>query len=123
MPVTLNWASAEVKDGKLVVALEGDVPSGWKQSFERTVTLLRGGEWGKVQVRKDAVSVSEVGSGTEEKLKHFLESVVEQANADHAPDEEDEDSEDESSDKDESADADDDGPDAEMTERFRSFGD
>jgi hypothetical protein len=122
MPVTLNWASAEVKDGKLVVALEGDVPSGWKQSFERTVTLLRGGEWGKVQVRKGAVSVSEVGSGTEEKLKHFLESVVEQANADHAPDDGDEDSEDERPEG-ESADSHDDGPDADMTERFRSFGD
>jgi hypothetical protein len=122
MPVTLNWASAEVRDGRLVVALEGDVPSGWKQSFERTVTLLRGGEWGKVQVRKGAVSVSEVGSGSEEKLKHFLESVVEQANADHAPDE-DEDSEDESSKEDERADSEDDGPDADMTERFRSFGD
>jgi len=86
------------------------------------VTLLRGGEWGKVQVRKGAVSVSEVGSGTEEKLKHFLESVVEQANADHAPDDGDEDSEDERSEG-ESADSHDGGPDADMTERFRSFGD
>ena len=114
----LNWAEAEVKDSKLVVGLEGAIPKGWKQSFETTVRLLRGGEWGKVQLKKRTVQVTKVSAGTEEKLRHFLESVVEQANADHPAKEKKEDDE---PDKGKVADEDDGGPDAEMTELFRSF--
>jgi hypothetical protein len=112
--VELNWASAKVKDGKLSVDLEGEIPSGWKQSFERTATLLRGGDWGEVQVKKQTVRVREVTPGEEDKLRHHLESIVEQANADARPPEpeadEREDGGDEAS------------PDARMTEAFRAFG-
>jgi hypothetical protein len=119
---SLNWSDAEVKDATLVVSLEGELPTGWKKSFDRTVTLLRGGDWGKVQLKKGSVRVSDVEPDTEEKLRHFLESVVEQANADHPPDEPDSDDRDEA---DEGQDGDDegDGPDTQMTERFRSFAD
>jgi hypothetical protein len=117
-PAHLNWAEAEVKDSKLVVGLEGEIPTGWKQSFETTVKLLGGGEWGKVQIKKQAVQVSKVAPGSEEKLRHFLESVVEQANADHPPKEAEKTDE---PDKEKAADDDDDSPDAGMTERFRSF--
>jgi hypothetical protein len=34
--VALNWATAEVKDGKLSVDLDGKTSSAWKQSFETT---------------------------------------------------------------------------------------
>jgi hypothetical protein len=121
---SLNWSGAEVKDATLVVSLEGELPTGWKKSFDRTVTLLRGGDWGKVQLKKGSVRVSDVEAGTEEKLRHFLESVVEQANADHPPDEPDSDDRDEDE-GDERQDDDDetDGPDTQMTERFRSFAD
>jgi hypothetical protein len=43
--VTLDWSSAEVRDGKLEVRLRGERPPGWKDSFERTVALLAGGDW------------------------------------------------------------------------------
>jgi hypothetical protein len=121
---SLNWSGAEVKDATLVVSLEGELPAGWKKSFDRTVTLLRGGDWGKVQLKKGSVRVSDVEAGTEEKLRHFLESVIEQANADHPPDEPDSDDRDEDE-GDERQDDDDetDGPDTQMTERFRSFAD
>ena len=33
MGVTLNWATADVEDGKLTVDLEGEVPSGWKKAL------------------------------------------------------------------------------------------
>jgi hypothetical protein len=79
--VELNWATAKVKDGKLTVDLAGEIASDWKQSFEATITLLPGGDWGDVQVKKRTVRVSEVSPGSEEKLRHHLESVVEQANA------------------------------------------
>jgi hypothetical protein len=110
--VKLEWASAEVEDGVLTVPLEGEVPKGWKQSFATTVKLLGDGEWGEVKIKKATVQVSDVTPGTEEKLRHHLESIVAQANAAHEAPEET------------AADGGDDeptGPDAEMTGRFRSF--
>jgi hypothetical protein len=122
--VTLNWSTAEVKNAKLTVPLEGDVPKGWKQSFEATVALLGAGEWGDVELKKGTVRVADVAPGSEERLRHHLEGVVQQANADHEP-EQSEDSNDEAApDADESepgAADEDDGPDAEMTRRFRSL--
>ena len=111
--MNLEWASAEVKDANLTVALTGDPPKGWKESFERTVTLLGDGEWGEVALKKGKVKVSDVAPGTEEKLRHHLEAIVAQANA--AVEEDD----------DEDGDGDGKklkGPDAEMTERFKAFG-
>ena len=122
--VSLDWSTAEVKDAKLTVPLDGDLPKGWKQSFEATVAMLGAGEWGEVELKKGTVRVADVAPGSEEKLRHHLEGVVQQANSDHEP-ERSEDSEDEEApDADESesgADGEDDGPDAEMTRRFRSL--
>jgi len=117
--VKLEWASAKVEDATLTVALDGEIPKGWKQSFETTARLLGAGEWGEVKLKKGNVQVSDVTAGTEEKLRHHLEAIVAQANA----------SLDESDDEAQEADGDGDhengseatGPDAEMTERFRSF--
>lgn len=111
----LNWAGAKVKDGRLAVELQGEVPSGWKKSFQNTVRLLGAGEWGPVEVQKRTVRVSGLVPGVEEKLRHFLESVVEQANAAHPP------KESEADEPEQQAGDDDEGPDAVMTERFRSF--
>ena len=119
-PVELNWSSAEVNRARLTVPLEGDVSKGWRQSFEATVKLLGGGEWGEIQVKRSEVRVSDVEAGSEDKLHHHLESIVAQANADHEPQEGSDD--DEAPDAGESEGGDeDDGPDAEMTRRFRSF--
>ncbi|HUA72964.1 MAG TPA: hypothetical protein VMA96_17845 [Solirubrobacteraceae bacterium] len=118
--VTLDWSAAEVKNAKLTVPLDGDVPKGWKHSFEATAALLGGGDWGEVRVRKSRVEVADVEPGSEEKLRHHLEAVIQQANADHEKD----DSDDEAPDPDEAepgAEQEDDGPDAEMTRRFRSL--
>ena len=32
--VKLNWSTAKVEDSKLTVHLDGDLPSGWKDSFD-----------------------------------------------------------------------------------------
>jgi hypothetical protein len=114
--VKLEWASAEVNDAKLTVALEGDLPKDWKQSFQRTVRLLGNGDWGEVQLKKGTVQVSDVQPGSEEKLRHHLESIVAQANA---AIEEPDASEDENGDGRRAGE--DNGPDAEMTGRFREF--
>jgi hypothetical protein len=130
----LDWSSASVSDGKLVVTLDGELPSGWKDSFESVVTLLDRGSL-EIKLKKDGkLAVAGVAEGEEEKVRHLLEGAVQQANADTAPDDEEEDgsdSEDEADDADEDGDgdsnADDDSEskdtDAEMTERFRSFAD
>jgi hypothetical protein len=109
--VELKWASAEVKDAKLTVELEGDPPKGWKDSFERTVKLLGDGDWGAVALKKGTVQVSDVTPGTEDKLRHHLEGIVAQANAAHGERESDKDGNGEKRE----------GPDAEMTDRFRAF--
>lgn len=114
--VALDWTTAKVRDGKLEVGLQGERPRGWKDTFERTVVLLPGGDWGEVTLKKDRVYVDHVGEGGEDRLHHFLEGVVLQANAAHGQTQT-EAREDEAPSKDEP-----DGPDAEMTERFRSFG-
>ncbi len=119
--VTLDWSTAEVKKSKLTVALDGDVPKGWRKSFEATVRLLGGGDWGEIEVKRDTVRVSDVEPGSEEKLRHHLEAVVQQANADHEPDEGEEDEAPDAEQSEPGADDEDEGPDAEMTQRFRSF--
>ncbi len=111
----LDWKSAEVRESILTVKLEGDRPKGWKASFESTVRLLGGGDWGKVTLKSSLVRVADVDSGNEAKLKHFLESAVQQANADHPVEPEPEDDRGEPEGK-APGDAD-----AEMTHNFQSF--
>src|SRR5579884_3066387 len=113
--VRLDWSSAEVREGKLEVELQGERPDGWEDTFDRTVALLPGGDWGKVRLKKDRVRVHDVVEGSEERLHHFLESVVLQANAAHeAAEPEDPEPQGESPEEPNSLDA-------ELTERFRSF--
>ena len=112
--VKLGWASAQVKDGTLTVALEGKVPKGWKESFERTVKLLGDGDWDAVALKRGKVEVRGVSSGTEDKLRHHLEAVVAQANSALEAREAKSEARDDDGDEPE-------GPDAEMTARFREF--
>jgi hypothetical protein len=124
--VKLNWSTAKVDDSKLTVDLDGELPSGWKDSFDAVARLLASSaDWGEVSLKKKTIGVTDVSEASEERLRHFLESVVEQANADHEPDDSERDDSDEDADEDEERDedADDAGPDAEMSERFRSFAD
>jgi hypothetical protein len=115
----LDWSSAEVRGGKLSVSLEGDKPPGWRDTFEKTIQLLDGGDWEEINVKKHRVRVKGVTPGTEERLRHLLESAVLEANANHiAADQPSGDEPEEQTDSDEDPEG---SPDAEMTERFRSF--
>ncbi len=113
--IKLNWSSARVKDGELKVDLEGKPGSEWKRSFDDTVRLLGGGDWGRLRVKQGAVQIEAIVPGEEDKVRFFLESVVEQANASQHAHESEESSE---TDRDGAT-----GVDAEMAERFRSFSD
>jgi len=118
--VKLNWQTAEVKDGELTVELENELPEGWKQSFESTAKLLGSGGWGEVELNESTVRVGDVSDGDAEKLRHYLESVVDQANADTGAAEEQSETDDEDREQDDQDDRDDE--DAELTSRFREFG-
>lgn len=78
--VHLDWSTAEVADRTLTVRLAGDPPRGWKAHARTTVGLLGPGEWGRIRVKKGSVSVEDVPAGCEERLRHRLESIVQQAN-------------------------------------------
>jgi hypothetical protein len=116
----LQWSAAEVRNGTLTVAIDGDRPKGWKATFEQTVRLLGGGDWGEVSVKKGEVRVTDVGEGSEDELRHFLEGAVQQANAAHVEPEDDADDQAEESEDEQAGEGDD--ADARMTSRFREFG-
>lgn len=117
-PVRLSWTTASVNDGSLSVELAGEVSKVWKKSFEHTLKLLAGKEWGTVEIKTGEVRVQTVAAGSEDRLRHFLESVVEQANADE------EKAERQAAEAAETEEHDGEGEseiDQEMTNRFRSF--
>ena len=107
----------------LRVELRGERPKGWDKTFAATATMLGGGgDWDEVELKKDQVSVTRVQAGVEDKLRHFLESVVQQSNADHRPEEDEEGEEQESREDEDEQDSGDDS-DSDLTARFRSFAD
>jgi hypothetical protein len=116
---SLDWGTAAVADGELAVSIDGELPSGWKRAFEATAKLLDHGEWQTVKLKKQGLRVGGVSPGDEDKLRHFLESVMQQANADcrSEADEPDEEERTEGEETGEGAS----GTDSDMTERFRSF--
>jgi len=116
----LDWSTAEVHDGKLTVTLDGKPPKEWLACFETTVRLLNHGVWEKVKLSKGEISVKTISAGDEDRVRHFLESAVLEANAALKPDESDIDPDDDVEDADDAA-SKQDGPDGEMTERFRAF--
>ncbi len=86
----LAWEEAEVHDGELHVALTGQAPRGWASRFRRLlVRLSSAGEsrWGRISVSRQEVKVAGVAEGAEQDLRHLLESVLLQVNADLTPEE------------------------------------
>lgn len=86
-PREIDWDGAEVKNATVVLPLSGAASKAWSERFESVLALLAQGSsrWGQVSVTKRAVKVSELSSGSEDDLRHFLESIVAQVNAELAP--------------------------------------
>lgn len=83
MRARIDWPSAEVHDGELRVAFEepvsADVRARMKALVER---LQRPGEpWDAIAVKKDRLVVSRIEDDAEDDVRHFLESLVLEANA------------------------------------------
>jgi hypothetical protein len=113
-PREIDWSTAEVRGGKLRVALVGDAPKGWGKVLTDLIgRLQRGsGQWGEIKVGKQRIEVASVPSGAEGDLRHLLEAAVLQTNAHFAPDDEDDDEENGGAGSPE---------DKAMTEAFRAF--
>lgn len=108
----IDWESAEVQGGKLRVELAGEPTAAWAKDVEETVERLdrSTGRWDAIKVSSKQITVGGVSPGAEADLRHLLEGAVQQANANHAPEPEDE--------GDHAADE----TDRAMTEAFRAFG-
>jgi hypothetical protein len=80
---TIDWASADVHDGDVTVELSGKSSKAWRERFDAVLRLLggSGGGWGEVKLTKGAIRVKSLQPRAEDDLRHFLESLVVQVNA------------------------------------------
>jgi hypothetical protein len=110
---SIDWSSAEVRGGDLTVALAGEANAEWAERVQAIVERLDrpSSAWGATKVTKAKVKVEAVSAGAEEDLRLLLDSAVQQANADFAPEDEGDGNDGPS------------GADAGMTEAFRAFAD
>lgn len=115
--ITIDWAAAEVREGTLRVPLQGEAGDGWRQHAERTLRLLGNEESERVSVEEGELQVEGVKPGEEERVRHLLRGLVDQANAACAAEEAAE--QQDSGDSDEGPH----GDDARLTEAFRGFAD
>lgn len=79
--VGLDWSSADVTDGTLVVALSDRPPKKWRDAFDRATALLSHGNWTtRLSQRNGAVRLDPVAPGEEERVLQFLEGALLEAN-------------------------------------------
>lgn len=85
--VQIDWSTAEINDGTLSVAVEGETAKGWTKHFASVVALLQSSSsgWGEIALHKKTITVTEVQEGSEDDLRHLLESAVLQVEADLDP--------------------------------------
>jgi hypothetical protein len=114
----IDWANAEVQDGALTAPLSASASKAWREHFNAVLRLLAhsNGAWGEVELAKKAIEVADVQAGSEADLRHFLESIIKQVNAELAPSEQPSSGTQEPVDPQQQADR-------EMTETVRSFAD
>jgi hypothetical protein len=86
-PRQIEWNTAEVEDEALKVKLSGPSSKHWSKRFNGVLALLSAshGEWGEIRLTKKGIKVGELHQGSEMDLRHFLESIVLQANSDLQP--------------------------------------
>jgi hypothetical protein len=80
----IKWDSTQIEDGTLIVELTSPNPKIWKERFANVLALLDTAHsgWGEVHLTKRGIKVEDLQQGNEEQLRHFLESIVMQVNAD-----------------------------------------
>lgn len=108
----IDWTTAAVRDGRMTVEIVGEPGDEWSARVRELAERLErpGSDWGEIALEKSKLRVTDVAEGAEADLRHLLESAVLQANAEFAPDDEEEDGDDEGSEQDRA-----------MTAAFRAF--
>jgi hypothetical protein len=81
--VAIDWASADVTDGRLTVAYTEKVSKDWTERLHAVLARLapRGSGWGSIEVKKKKLRVDAVQPGAEADLRHLLDSAFLQTNA------------------------------------------
>ncbi len=118
--LALDWSTAEVHDGTLAVAFSDKAPREWREAFARATTLLSHGTWEVNELKAHSLRIAPVHLGEEERVKHFLDSAMLEANATIMSEDELFDPEPTEEDKTDGASGGP-SPDEELTARFRAF--
>jgi hypothetical protein len=85
----IDWETAEVQDGTLAVGLTGESDDEWSDGVRRVLDRLGTRGVDDVEVEDDRLVVRGVRAGAERDVHHLLESAVMQANANVAPEDDD----------------------------------
>jgi hypothetical protein len=82
----IDWSSAEVHEGNVVVALTCKSSKAWSDSFDGVLRLLGHGtgRWGEIAHDKKTITAQGLQPMAEGDLRHFLEAVVVQVNSEVA---------------------------------------
>jgi hypothetical protein len=83
MSPEIDWSSAEVHGGEVTIDFAGKVSKQWRERFEAVRSLLgeSSGGWDEVKLVKRTIHVRGLRPEAEHELRHYLESVVVQVNA------------------------------------------
>lgn len=81
--VEIDWGSAEVHDGELVVDLTDEAPRSWRRRFEAVRPQLEraGKRWDAGAAKKRRLVVTGIEEGGEDDVRLLLEGLVREANA------------------------------------------
>jgi hypothetical protein len=81
--VAIDWASADVTNGRLTVAYTEKASKDWTDRLQAVLERLapRGSGWGSIEVKKRMLLIDAVQPGAEADLRHLLDSAFLQANA------------------------------------------
>jgi len=86
----IDWSTAEVRDGDLTVMFREPITTPARERMKALVKRLQrpGEPWQRIGIKKDRLIVSGVADGGEDDVRHFVESLVQEASsaeADGAP--------------------------------------
>jgi hypothetical protein len=112
--IAIDWASSDVSDGQLTVAFTEKPSKDWTERLQAVIERLapRGSGWGDIKIGKKKLRIDAVQPGSEDDLRHFLDSAILQANASSDEDEDEDTPADARSERDQA-----------LTDAFRAFAD
>lgn len=81
--IAIDWRTAQVRERELSVALEEPVSAPERKRMTALVDRLQrpGEPWSTITVKKGRLIVSEIADDAEDDVRHFLESLLLEANA------------------------------------------